>query len=807
MSSNSNDQQLSVPEALQLAMQSFQAGNAEQAEHLCRQIIGLDAGNAFANYILGLITMQKGDTDEAIERLSKALETNPDFAEVCNALASLYKDREEWDRAATYYRRAIKIRPDYSTAHNGLGVMLEKMGALEEAIESYGRAIALTPEDEQLHVNLSLAYFASGQMEEAMQCALKALALKPDYPEAHNDMGNALHELGRFDEAEDHYRKALALRPDYDTAYNNLGNTLHSLGRLDEAVSSFNEALRINPSYATAHSNLGNVLKDLGREDEAAQSYNKALELEPEHALAHVNQGVALQETGCFEEAIAHHRRALTIDPEFVEAHNNLGVALQELGRLDEAISSHRKALAIDPEYAGTHNNLGVALQKMGCLDEAVACYRKALVIQPDYVEAERKLLYALTNIPGLSPDELFAEHVRFAKNQTRGISPLAEKMSNDPTPGRKLRVGYMSSDLKNHPVESIVFPLISSHDQSKFEIYCYSDVQRPDAKTQRLQSCANHWRPIAGKTDREVAGIVRADKIDVLVCLAGHFDGNRPLVCAYRAAPVQVSFCDVASSGLEEMDYLLTDTVLAPPDTKEKFTEGLQRIPVIYQILPIDEAPPSVDTLPADKTGSITFASFNNPSKLNGEVISLWAKVLKSVPDSRLLLKYQNWFDQESLRERVLEGFSACGVGQDRIEFAASLDTFEQHLARYDDVDIALDPFPFTGATTTFQALWMGVPVISLIGETLVSRYSMEILHHAGLGELAAETPEAYVTCALDLACDLDRLRTFRTSLRERMATSPLCNATPYARSIESAYQDMWGKWCLTQGVTGGVS
>ncbi|MEE3051402.1 MAG: hypothetical protein VX535_07485, partial [Pseudomonadota bacterium] len=392
--------------------------------------------------------------------------------------------------------------------------------------------------------------------------------------------------------------------------------------------------------------------------------------------------------------------------------------------------------------------------------------------------------------------EELYTEHLRFSESHERGITPMAEPFPNDPIPDRRLRVGYLSSDFRNHPVGTNVLPLLSSHDRVKFEVFCYADVPCPDAMMERFRSTVDHWHPIVGKPDSEVAGMVRADAIDVLVCLAGRFDRNRPLVCAHRAAPVQVSLFDGATSGLEEMDYWLTDGFLHPPDTKEMFTEELYRLPVFYQWLPIEEAP-TIETLPAEQAGFVTFGSFNNPAKVNEEVISLWGEVLKSVPGSRLALKYKTWYGQASLQDRVVERFRDQRIEPDRIEFKASSDTFAEHLGRYGEVDIALDPFPFNGATTTFQALSMGVPVVSLAGETFISRATGSILHHAGLGDLTVDTPEAYVACARDLAGDFERLRELRKTLRERMATSPICNAPAHTCSVEAAYRDMWQKWC----------
>ena len=422
------------------------------------------------------------------------------------------------------------------------------------------------------------------------------LAIKPDFAEAHYNLGNVHLKLGHLDEAFASHQKALTINPDYAEAHNSLGATLEELGRYDQAIASYEKALTFKPDYAEAHNNLGNVLKDLGRLDEAVASYHKAFAIQPDYA----------------------------------EAHNNLGAALQKLGRLEDAVASYHKAIALNPDYAKAHNNLGNTLQKLGRLDEAVASYHKALAIKPDNPEAGRNLLYVMLNVPGLTPEELYTEHLRFSEKHSQGVARPAEDLTNDPTPDRRLRVGYLSSDFRNHPTGSVLLPLLSSHDRAKFEVFCYADVPCPDAMTERFRSTVDHWHPIVGKSDSEVAGMVRADAIDVLVCLAGHFDSNRPLVCAHRAAPVQVSFHDGATSGLEEMDYWLTDDFLHPPDTKEMFTEELYRLPVFYQWPLFEEAPP-VETLPADQAGFVTFGSFNNPAKVNEEVIGLWAEVLKT--------------------------------------------------------------------------------------------------------------------------------------------------------------------------------
>ncbi|MAF95921.1 MAG: hypothetical protein CMM60_09245 [Rhodospirillaceae bacterium] len=819
-----------IQESIDLAVKHHAAGRLPEAESIYQQIIQADPNQPVALHLLGVIAHQVGKHDTAVDLITKALAIKPDYAEAHYNLGIAFKELGKLDEAAASYHKALAIKPDFAEAHSNLGNALKTLGRLDEAVASYHKALAIKPDYAEAHNNLGIAFKELGKLDEAAASYHKALAIKPDYAEAHNNLGVVLKDLGKLDEAVASYHKALAIKPDYAEAHNNLGTALQDLGKLDEAMASYHKALAIKPDYAEVHNNLGVVLKDLGKLDEAVASCHKALAIKPDYAGAHSNLGNALKDLGRLDEAVASFHKALAIKPDCAEAHSNLGIALKTLGRLDEAVASYHKALAIKPDYAEAHSNLGIALKKLGKLDEAVASYHKALAIKsdfaeahsnlgnalkgqgrldeavasfhkalaikPDYTGAGRNLLYVMLNVPGLSTEELFTEHLRFSEKHSQGIARPAEDFTNDPTPDQRFRVGYLSSDFRNHPVGSVVFPLLSSHDRTKFEVFCYADVPCPDAMTERFQSCVDHWHPIAGKTDAEVARMVRADGIDVLVCLAGRFDNNRPLVCVHRAAPVQVSFHDGATSGLEEMDYWLTDDFLHSPDTKEMFTEELHRLPVFYQWPPIEETP-TVEVLPADQAGLVTFGSFNNPAKVNEEVIRLWAQILKSVPSSRLLLKYKNWYDQASLRDSVVERFAACGMERDRVMFATSHDTLAEHLERYGEVDIALDPFPFNGATTTFQALWMGVPVVSLAGETFISRMSGSILHHAGLGDLVVDTPEAYVACARDLAGNFARLRTLRADLRERLESSPLCDAPAYARSVETAYREMWRKWC----------
>ncbi|NQV82987.1 MAG: tetratricopeptide repeat protein [Rhodospirillales bacterium] len=698
--------------------------------------------------------------------------------------------------AEVTYRKILDADPEHSEALHFLGVIALQTGRAEEAAHLIERAIHLTPEDANALNNLGQAYESLERWDDAAGVYRRVLQCVPDHDAALNNLGNILAGKGEFAQAIQCYQRALEVNKTDPDIFSNLGDALLEQGLPGDAVAPYREALRLHPGFFEVHVSLGTALREQGLLDEAIASYRTALTLRPESAETHTSLGNALHTKGLLDAAVASHRTALGLKPDYANAYNNLGNALKDQGLLDEAVEHYRRGLAIKPDFVVMHYNLGATLHNLGKLEDAIGHYQKALEIRPDYARAGKSLLFTLLNLPGCSPQQLFTEHLRIAENQTQGITRLTSPFANDANPNRRLRVGYLSSDFWAHSVGMNVLPLLSCHDKTQFEVFCYADVPAPDSITGRFRATANHWRAITGKSDAAVAQAIRTDEIDILVCLAGHFDGNRPLVCAHRAAPVQVSFHDGATSGLEEMDYWLSDGFLHPPDTAEQFTEDLRRLPVFYQYSPIEGTPP-VGPPPTDEAGFITFASFNNPAKVNADVIGLWAKVLKSVPGSKVLLKYKNWYDQESLRGRVREGFAACGIEAGRIRFEGESPTLTDLLARYGDVDIALDPFPFNGATTTFQALWMGVPVVSLAGDTFISRAAGSMLHHAGLGDLAAGTPEDYVARAQGLATDLERLRTLRAGLRDRMAASKLCDAPTYALSVEAAYREMWQKWC----------
>jgi predicted O-linked N-acetylglucosamine transferase (SPINDLY family) len=463
----------------------------------------------------------------------------------------------------------------------------------------------------------------------------------------------------------------------------------------------------------------------------------------------------------------------------------NLGLVLKAGGAVGGAIAWQGRALAIHDD-AGSWNNLGDSLQATGDVGGALVAYRRSVELGGS-AAWHSNLVFCLCYDERVTSEALFGEVRAWAARHApkTGSKPMRRAVSGRP------RVGVLSSDLRDHPVGRNVLGVFEHH--RRVSLHGYAEVAREDATTARFRSHAEGWTSTVGMGDEQVAERMRKDGLDLLIVLAGHTAKNRPLVAAFGGAPVQASFHDLTTSGLEAMDWWITDGVLHPEGTKERFTEKLWRLPHFYLHRPPDEAP-DVGPLPSEAGGHITFVSCNNPAKLTDGVVRLWSQVLKGVPGSRLLLKYVGWFGDEVVRSRIVGRFEANGIGRERLDLRATDLVRKEQLGLLNEADIALDPFPFNGSTTTFEALWMGVPVVTLQGERFVGRVGASVLSALDLPELIASDEEAYVAAAVALAGDRERLAGLRRSLRPRIAASPICDAAGYTRSVETALIEMAG-------------
>lgn len=614
---------------------------------------------------------------------------------------------------------------------------------------------------------------AAARFRDAINCV-------PGLAEAHASLGATLLALGEAKGAAQSLETAVALKRVQPGAWLALGLARGALGD-PRARASLRSALSLDPGQAAAHRALGSV--------------TRLSALDPADAEGWIAVAARAIESGHRLVASRAARRAVALAPARIEGHGNLGLLLQEQGDLDLAQRFYRRGLAIDAAHPGLWNNLGNALTEIGAI---VAAYRRALELAPDDLATHSNLLFALNYLPGLGCDALFEEYRAWERRHARPLYAHARPAANDRDPDRPLRIGYLSADFRSNPIAHNVIGLIERRDRSRFQAFCYGEVARPDEVTRRYQSASDGYRSTVGMGDDEVAAMIRSDRIDILFCMAGHTAGNRLLVCARKPAPVQISYGDLSTTGLETMDWWLTDPVIHPENTRERFVERLLRVPLLVLHEPPAEAP-AVGPLPARTSGIVTFGSCNNAAKLNDDVFRLWARVLAAVPNSRLLLKYVNWFANPSAQARILDAFARRGVDASRVLFDGERLPRARHLEILNRVDIGLDPFPFNGCTTTFEALWMGVPVVTLAGERWLGRMGIGTLSAVGLGALAAADEDTYVGTAHALAADLGALTEMRSGLRQRVAASPLIDADAYARSVETAFRTAWHAWCRT--------
>jgi protein O-GlcNAc transferase len=556
------------------------------------------------------------------------------------------------------------------------------------------------------------------------------------------------------------------------------------------------EAVQRSPSSAEYLNSFGIAQRELGRLAEAEQSFRRATTLKPGYADAHNNLGNALRELGRLEEAERSFSRTLSLKPDYAEAHGNLGLTLRGLGQMEKAERSLRRAVALKPRYAEAHNDLGATLFGLGRLEEAERSYRQALALDPALALAQGNLVFLQNYVAGRAPAAIYAEHRDYARRFAPSAEPQPHR--NSRAPGRRLRIGYVSGDLRQHPVAFFIEPVLARHDAAHFEIFCYYNAPQPDAVTERLKALPVHWRDVFELNDETLENLVREDGIDILVDLSGHTTNNRLRLFARKPAPVQVTWLGyLNTTALDAMDYRITDARASPEGLMEAHhSEKLVRLPDSQWCYQPPPACPEVAPPPSAASGRITFAVLANPAKIGAPAIELWSRLLERVPGSRLLIVANG---MAVIPSDYAARYTSRGIAKDRLQLLGT-QPFREYLALHNSVDVVLDTFPYSGGTTTCHALWMGVPVVSLVGDSAPSRGGASLLHAIGLDELVAQAPDQYVDIAAALAGDAARLAAMRAGMRERMRQSPLMDAERFTRNLEAAYRDMWRSWCAAQ-------
>lgn len=686
--------------------------------------------------------------------------------------------------------------PDHGGATHLLGFSRLALGDAAASRGPLEAAAVLSPDNSQIWDHLGAACNLLGDHAAAAAAFSRSLEGEPDRAETWVNHGKNLRDMGQIEAARDAYLRALSLREDLFDAHNNLSVVLDTLGQPDQALAAADRALALAPEKAWAHLHRGNALKNLGRISEALQAYDRALTLAPTLSQGWNNLADALFKAGDTGNALVAAERAKSYAPQDPEVLNTLATIYAISGRRADAEAALKQAIELDVNNHAAWLNLGFVLED---LPQRIASLERALAIDPQCDRALSALLFVENYRAERTSGELLTLARRYGEILSARISPYT-LWSNKPLPDRLLRVGIVSPDLCEHPVSYFMEGFLLAAQGMGIEWHAYSCVERPDSTTARLKASFTGWRNILHLPDQKVAEQIRADGIDILVDLAGHTAGNRLPVFAYRPSPVQMTWLGYSgTTGVPAIDYLLADRYIFPDGEPPTITEQPWRLPEVFMSF---TAPPfdiPCNELPLATRAYPTFGCFNNLFKINDRVLNLWAQVMAAVPDARLLIRAkQLGFDTG--RDAFVARLVRAGIDSSRVELSGSLPTREDALREYQRVDIALDPFPYNGTTTSCEALWMGVPVLTMKGDRMIARVGHSINANLGLAEWVANDEADFVERAVRLSCDVELLTRLRKTLRTRGAASPLGNPTWFANQMTTALRAMWRQWCAAQ-------
>ncbi|BCZ79375.1 hypothetical protein PTKU64_30500 [Paraburkholderia terrae] len=649
----------------------------------------------------------------------------------------------------------------------------------------------------------AFAHHQAGRASEAAALYKQILQQDATHADALHFLGVLACDVGNLPAGIDLIEKSIQLHP--NAIYlNNLGNMRDRAQDRQGAIAAYRAALSLAPAYAEAHSNLGHVLREVGDTKAAVDCCAQAVRLKPELAQAWVNLGNAQADLGCDDEALDSYIKALALNPNDANAHNNVGNVLERYGRAASAEEAYRRAVVLEPARASLRNNLGNVLRDQGLLDQATECYRQAITLEPAFAQAHSNLLLLLNTRPDVSPREQFDEAHAFGERQSARAQRFVHKAHRG-NPGQRLRVGFMSGDLSSHPVGFFLESVLGHLDRSRIELVAYATRTREDAVAHRLMPHFSAWRDVSRLDDEACAQRVHDDAIDILVDLSGHTNHNRLPVFAWKPAAVQATWLGYfATTGLASIDYVIADRHVLPLDESSQFVEAPWHLPDSYLCFTPPPFAIDVGPLPAREQGALTFGCFNHLVKLNDTVVALWSRVLDAVPGSRLLLKTRQ-LDDPAVRRATRERFAARGIDGARLMLEEQSPRAEL-LAAYRRVDIALDPFPYAGGTTSVEALWMGVPILTRRGDRFLSHVGESILNTIGLPEWIAADDDDYLAKALHFSAQRNELATLRSALRERLLASPLCDAPRFARHLEDAFHGMWARRAACRHANAGL-
>lgn len=700
----------------------------------------------------------------------------------------------KFPEAEAVYRKVLETDPENFDAWHLLGVMAQQIGMPQESVTFITHAIGLSPANPTAYYNLGVAYSALGNPEQAAICYQKAISLKPGYAEAHGNLGIIFQESGRFEEAARHYQKALSANPDHAEAHNNLGNIFQDQGLLEAAMKHYRQALSINPGLVDAWNNMGNALKSQGSLIEAIDCYSKAIALKPDYALAYNNLGTVFQDQGKFDEALHCLNKTIALDPDHAKAHYNLGVLFQEQGKSELAIKSFRKVLALDAEYHAARSYLLHQLQQI-CewhdLDEQILAVRHA-VIEAPVSEKSRISTFAFLALPGATPIEQKICAEKWAQIMYGHLAPARKKLAFEypVKPGKKIHVGYLSADFREHPVSQLMAEVFELHDRAHFRIFAYSyGTDDHSAMRERVTNAFDEFADIREFSIEDAARKINSDRIDILIDLSGYTTSSRSGILALRPAPVQMSYIGyLGTMGADFVDYILADHFLIPDGSEAYYSEKIAYLPS-YQAndrrCVVGEKPArSACGLPEE---GFVFCCFNQPYKISPDIFDIWMRLLRAKPGSVFWLHAVNPSAVENLRREA----EARGIPGNRLIFAERL-PLAQHLGRLKCADLFLDTLPYNAGTTASNALWVGLPVLTCPGETFASRMAGSLLAALDVPELIASNLEDYYSRALELASNEAMMIRLREKIAAHRDSTLLFDSERFTRNLESVFTEI---------------
>ena len=806
-------------------------GQFENAIEYYEKAIIIHPSYCKAHYNLGGALQALGKLNESVESFKRALSIKPDYADAHNNIGNVFKELGQFDNAIKSFRRAIEIKPDYLEAHFNLGSIFQDLNNMEAAITSYEEVLIIKPDFAVLHNNLGVILQGIGELDSALEHLEDAVRIMPDFSEAYNNLGNVLKELNQLDRAIKCFNKAVAINPNFDKAYNNIGNVFKELGQFDNAIKNYEMAISIQPNYSEAHNNLGSLFKLLGRRDDAASSYQKSLIIKPDEAEVHNKLAITFMELGEINQSIKSYQKALSINPGYGEAHNNLGIALNLADQPEEAIKSYKKALSIKSDYAEPYFNLGNLMLERGQWDKALLNYEHALNLKPgikllfgnlfntkmqlciwddfsnDLVELITKINNNESPIDPFTLSFLIDDAQIQLKNSKAHVKATLSTLVKEKYPKgnslskidrdkkhKKIRIGYFSADFREHPVSDLSAEIYELHDRSQFEIYAFSlGPDTLDEMNLRIKAGVDNFYDVSMMSHKDVAMLSRSLEIDIAINLGGFTANSRAEIFAMSLAPVQVGYLGFTGSmGADFMDYIIADRIVIPKDKKIHYSEKIVYLPNCYMANRTKMAVSKKTLtrkdadLPSD---SFVFCCFNNYCKINPIVFSSWMTILSKVNGSILWLPEGNNIAMNNLKKEA----ERHGINDERLFFAPRLTLKEDHLNRLQLADLFIDTFPFNAHTTCSDALRVGLPVLTCIGDSFTSRVASSLLNGVDLPEMIANSQEHYESLAIELATGSEKLKVIKDKLEKNILTSSLYDAQLITKQLEAAYLDIY--------------